>query len=446
MAIIKEKGDKMQTINQLDDLDNIQIVEDDRWTKETPYLIMHSIHAYPAKFPPFLASNAFEYAEEEGVSISKVADIFCGCGTTALESKRRDISFWGCDINPVAVLITKAKVENYDLNNIQNDYDRIIKLYKEKHEDNPFLKAKERLKYWYDETTYNNLFFLRESIKKALSTRNEVEQNLFFCIYSAILKQCSRWLQKSIKPQVDPRKKAVDVSSEFTKRYRLTYMAIEEMIKNNNILKADHEIEEANFLTYEDLPKVDLILTSPPYVTSYEYADLHQLSSLWLEYADDYRELRKGSIGSSYTDENIDHAVRSLNNSAKSIIAKLEEKQCILRKRRSVAEYYSNMQKAVEKCFEMLNDNGMAVYIIGDSEMKGVKLDNSKHLIETMLECGFTDIKISKREVSKGICVPYRDRKGKFTKQDDAFNRIYHEEYIISGRKNSHDYSIIDTK
>ena len=28
--------------------------------------------------------------------------------------------------------------------------------------------------------------------------------------------------------------------------------------------------------------EVDLIVTSPPYVTSYEYADLHQLSSLWL--------------------------------------------------------------------------------------------------------------------------------------------------------------------
>jgi hypothetical protein len=29
---------------------------------------------------------------------------------------------------------------------------------------------------------------------------------------------------------------------------------------------------------------VTLVITSPPYVTSYEYADLHQLTSIWLGY------------------------------------------------------------------------------------------------------------------------------------------------------------------
>ena len=32
---------------------------------------------------------------------------------------------------------------------------------------------------------------------------------------------------------------------------------------------------------------ISLIVTSPPYVTSYEYADLHQLTALWLEYTKD---------------------------------------------------------------------------------------------------------------------------------------------------------------
>ena len=32
---------------------------------------------------------------------------------------------------------------------------------------------------------------------------------------------------------------------------------------------------------------VDLVITSSPYVTSYEYADIHQLSTIWLDLADD---------------------------------------------------------------------------------------------------------------------------------------------------------------
>ena len=45
---------------------------------------------------------------------------------------------------------------------------------------------------------------------------------------------------------------------------------------------------------------VDIQITSSPYVTSYEYADLHQLSTLWLEYATDLSEYRKEFIGTSY--------------------------------------------------------------------------------------------------------------------------------------------------
>ncbi len=45
---------------------------------------------------------------------------------------------------------------------------------------------------------------------------------------------------------------------------------------------------------------VSLIVTSPPYVTSYEYADLHQLTALWFDYTKDLTDFRKRFIGTSY--------------------------------------------------------------------------------------------------------------------------------------------------
>ena len=74
---------------------------------------IHRIHSYPARFPAFITTKALQYAEQSGVEVRTVADIFCGCGTTAVEAKRSGKDFWGCDINPVATLIAQVKTTHY---------------------------------------------------------------------------------------------------------------------------------------------------------------------------------------------------------------------------------------------------------------------------------------------------------------------------------------------
>ena len=90
------------------------------------------------------------------------------------------------------------------------------------------------------------------------------------------------------------------------------------MIKANNgsdVTGASQtEIITANFLDSSvEHPKVDMIITSPPYVTSYEYADLHQLSALWLGFTEDYKNLREGSIGSLHHIYNFDKELKSFS-------------------------------------------------------------------------------------------------------------------------------------
>ena len=105
----------MVTLNNGYNINYDKICVDTEWNEsDNEELTMHTIHAYPAKFPAFIASKAFEYAKNEGVTIEKVADIFCGCGTVALESKIHNYDFWGCDINPVATLIARTKSCDYN--------------------------------------------------------------------------------------------------------------------------------------------------------------------------------------------------------------------------------------------------------------------------------------------------------------------------------------------
>lgn len=290
-----------------------------------------------------------------------------------------------------------------------------------------YKKANQRLKYWYYETTYCNLYKLYQAI------RTEVPEgkyrDAFECVFSSILKASSKWLTKSIKPQVDPEKREIDVMQQFDRQMNKFLRALTEI----EVPDTQTMIKCINFLEERELPKTDLIITSPPYVTSYEYADLHQLSSLWLGYTTDYRELRKGSIGSVYNSDSFTLDVQKLNNTGKTVVEALENIGMPSSKVKSVARYYSNMQDAVERCHSMLSDNGMVFFVVGDTEYKGVKIPNSKHLLEALLDNGFRDIKIGKRTISKRICIPYRDEKGKFSK-DKSKRKVYHEEFIISGR------------
>lgn len=407
------------------------IVVDERWNfSDNNEYLMHTLHAYPAKFPAFIASKAFDYAKKEGVNVKTVSDIFCGCGTVALEAKAQGKDFWGCDINPVATLIAKAKSATYNTSTIEKYYFNIQHMINQTLVQ-PVLyqQANERLKYWFSVTSYNELYKIKTAIEQCVP--NGKYKTAFLCLFSSILKASSRWLTKSIKPQIDPDKKEADVQKLFACQYRKFSRAVNEL----DVVKTTSKIviRNGNFLNIDNLPKVDLVITSPPYVTSYEYADLHQLSSLWLDFTEDYRDLRQGSIGSVYNSENFQLEVDELNVIGQSIVNKLRDNGKTTAKVRSVARYYLDMQHVVERCGNMLNKGGMAFFVVGDTEYKGIKIMNSEHLIQSLLDAGFSDIKLAKRRISNKLLTPYRDKTGKFS-SDKNQRTIYHEELIISGR------------
>ncbi len=391
---------------------------------------MHRIHAYPAKFPAFITEKALDFAKKQGLHVSKIADIFCGCGTVAYEAKRNNIDFWGCDINPVATLIAKVKSRKYSSRWLKKYYYMILANYESIECDNQYQKANPRLQYWYDEEHYTELFRLRMAIDK--STPISSEYRLFFiCALSNILKASSKWLTKSIKPQIDPNKVPCNALVSFKNQVEFMIRANED---SDALASSKTEIITGNILELNIPSGVDMIISSPPYVTSYEYADLHQLSSLWLNYASDYRNFRKGSIGSIYNDFNFQKEVKNVNNSGQKIVFSLYNHD--KSKARSIAKYYLDMQKVASICYNMLNTNGLAIFVIGNTEYKSVRIDNVRHLAESLFSSGFRTVLVTKRKISNKILTPYRDKNGKFT-TDVSGRRIYSEEFILCGRKDA---------
>lgn len=396
--------------------------------EEKEYKI-HRIHAYPAKFPYFITTKALEYAKFIKHDINTIADIFCGCGTTAFEARRNQIDYWGCDINPVATLIAKTKSRKYKSKLLNKYMYSILKYFTTEPIENHYPNANSRLKYWYYEKQYNELKHLKNSIITQVPPNSDYLL-FFLCAFSNILKKTSIWLTKSIKPQVDPQKVPADTLSAFTKQYYFMLSANDEI---DTSLNTKVTIKTGSILSERTVtPIVDLIITSPPYVTSYEYADLHQLSSLWLDYSKDYRDLRMGSIGSIHHDYNFSSEWKRLNITGHRIVSLLLDQHKI--KAQSVAKYFLDMQAVSTKAYNMLNVNGHALFVVGNTEYKGVRIENAQHLVESLLNAGFKEIRATKRKISKKILTPYRDKLGKFS-SDSTHHKIYNEEFILIGRK-----------
>jgi len=387
---------------------------------------MHKIHAYPAKFPSLIAKQAFAYAEKCKLELRTVADIFCGCGTVAVEAKRKGVDFWGCDINPVAVLIAEAKSKDYDIQIVRKLRDRIINYFEKSRLKPNYSKSNQRIQYWFDEQHYIDLQKLKKIILKQVA--DEDYKKLFLCIFSSILKGTSKWLTKSIKPQIDSDKTPPAVKKLFEKQAGVVIKAIEEA--DYSEVPSQVTIDRQNILEVEEEGFADMIVTSPPYVTSYEYADLHQLSALWLDYADDHTELRVDSIGSLYN-VGKDNCPDGLTPTARKIVNYFEWNKT---QTRSVARYYSDMQQFAIKAYSILRERGLAIFVIGDTEFRGHRIENAKCLCESMIQAGFTIKDITKRAVINKLLPSHRDENGKFT-SDKSARSIYSQEYIIIGRK-----------
>lgn len=396
--------------------------------KEDP---IHRIHSYPAKFPAFITTKALQYAEQQGVDVKVVADVFCGCGTTAVEAKRNGKHFWGCDINPVATLIAKVKTRCYRDATLVRYFDAIQEEFRSAApapEDRE--RIGDRIRYWFEEQNIENLMRLDLAIRRRTPPTSPYRA-FFRCAFSNILKPTSRWLTKSIKAQLDPRKSPRGVMEAFEDQFA----AMRTANRQNRFPDAGQQvsIRTRNFLApTEPSCRADLIVTSPPYVTSYDYADIHQLSTLWLRCAD-YRALRKNMLGNQCGVEPPDPAaVDALGPTAEETYRGLLRQD--RRKARSVARYFLDMDKAVAKCRRILNDGGMAVFVIGNTQYKGVRIDNAQHLADCMARAGFRNVETVPRKVSWKIMTPYRDARGRFTR-DSTQRRVYGEEFVVVGRR-----------
>ena len=369
----------------------------------------HALHSYPAKFIPQLVNELI-------ISFSKpgdlIADIFAGSGTTNLEAMCLGRHSLAIDVNPVASLITRAKTAIVEpealilasaqvlanaLDSAQNqsiESEIVVGLLKGKN--------MERLHHWFSPENIVILAFLLEEIQKA----EDVDlRDLLLLIFSSSLKPASNWLDWSVKPQLDCRpllptdpadiqpnvryrRQVPGVAEVFTRKAKdvaRRYSASAEHLRQQACYRPEVICDDINRHSLGK-DRFDAVITSPPYLTSYEYADLHQLTAYWLWNTQTVTSFKKlGFIGTQlYEEKMVEEAL--VTSASLDLMRKVMKP--LAQKR--VERYFASMQRCFATTYEALKPGGHFCIVIGNSRFRGYEIDNHKVFLELLEPLGFS--------------------------------------------------------
>ena len=406
----------------------------------------HDYHRYPAKFIPQLVERLFdEYLPTRDAHVNPqrqltalktlgVNDPFMGCGTTIVSAISRGFIASGTDVNRIAFLITKVKATPIQPEYLAKKISAFLSALSQDIE--PLIPQNhiERIKYWFSDEIANDLGRILRAINEE---EEEIVRDFFLVAFSHILKTCSVWLQTSTKPTRDPSKQPAKPFDALRRHLRKMQRGNEAFY---NIVppKTREHLGEYLQIKIGDARKqaapdasVELIVSSSPYVTSYEYADLHQLSTIWLDFTDDLSEYRKAFIGTSYKSSD---ARKPRSQIARDIVEKMS--QASAKMAREVETYFVDMESVFDESFRILKPGGRCCYVIGNTQLKGVDILNAEAFADSLQHSGFALDRIIKREIPSKILPQKRDKKtGRFASNQDADAEAYPIEYIVIGRK-----------
>jgi len=416
-------------------------------TKDTTRLT-HGYHRYPAKFIPQLVDKLLdEYVRD--VPRPVVNDLFMGSGTTIVCAIERGYAATGTDINPVAHLITRAKATPLEPEALDRAMEALTKDLARSRK-RAYVPASDRLDYWFAPETKRELGQILAHLR---AVNDAAVQTFLLCCFSHILKPCSIWLRGSTKPTRARAKTPAQPIPTFlahlrkmAARNRAFWETVPQHTRENIGEYLDVRCQDARQQPCAD-NSVDIQITSSPYVTSYEYADLHQLTALWLEYADDLKEFRARFIGTGQPKATADgrqptavsgqrSAVTQRLSSAigREVVAQLQDKDAGLA--RAVEAFFADMHACFAETYRILKPGGRAGYVIGNTTLKGVAILNAQVFAETMQAVGLEIERVVEREIPSKILPQTRDPvTGRFARPSANHVHAYPVEYIVVGRK-----------
>lgn len=343
-----------------------------------------SIHPFPARMAPDLALKSLE-SLDAGI----VLDPMTGSGTVARVARQRNLDAIGFDLDPLAVLISKVGTTPVEDSEVAYWQDRFIELAKASNACEVILpwidgdKDSERfVDYWFGETQRYDLRRIAYAltVSKEIGIPQDIE-DLFRVALSRIIvtkHQAASLAQDTShsRPHRVALESNYDVFDGFEKSLRAVRKRVSLIPKKGKTIISRGDARNMTSLADES---IDAVLTSPPYLNAIDYMRGHRMSLIWLGHRyGDLTTTRSNSIGTERRpdcpfDQESFQAIKDAMGALSSLPPRYHG---------MIERYVMDLHAIVAEICRVMKDNATATFVMGNSCLKGVYIQNSEALAQ----------------------------------------------------------------
>jgi hypothetical protein len=362
----------------------------------------HGLFQYPAMMVPQVTKSIIEKIVEVHPDIKIISDPFVGSGTVMTEAMLRGFSFFGTDINPLAVLLCRVKSGPFYINILSQksiELKERIKIDKETKIEIDFHNRNK----WFTKSAQIWLSKIYRSIK----TEQEVWARRFFWVALAETVRLTSNSRTStfklhIRTQEDIEARKINIIEVFErilKRNLCEFNNLAEMLEKNDLLdsgnyKKSVEISLLDARTIDKEIKANVIITSPPYGdndTTVSYGQHSYLPLQWIDFSDIDENIKKDdflvstheidyrSLGGhrGVTGEETQYLLEQSYN-LKNFIDELHDKPRDRTIR--VISFFRDLDKCINPILKGLQNGGIIVLVLGNRKVGGRRVPLDKIL------------------------------------------------------------------
>lgn len=371
-----------------------------------------NLHRYPATMLPQIG---IKLLQDFGVTSGNLLDPYCGSGSSFASGLEQGIKeMYGFDINPLAILISKAKFTKVNVNAIIEEKialrNAIFEFVKDENNLSKLpLPNITNIDFWFSKEVLQGLNVIKHFIYKI---ENEALRNLFLVPFSETVRECSFTRNKEFKlykmKQEDILNFNPDVLGVYFKKLNDTIF----IYSNIYFPKLNKDVSiEVNYKKFESKHEFfDTVLTSPPYGdsrTTVAYGQFSTLSNEWIgiDYARKIDGMLMGGKKAKYLYS------KGVMADYISEIEKRDTKRAL-----EVSAFYKDLKHSIDKVAESVKKGGKVFYVVGNRTVKSIQLPTDQFIAEQFEQNQFKHITTIERALS-GKAMPSKNsptnKKGK---------------------------------
>lgn len=355
------------------------------------------VHPFPARMAPKLALEALTDVRPGG----RVLDPMCGSGTVLREALMRGLNAAGRDVDPLAVLMSRVATTSPDRTRTLEVAEAVLQRARNllransleipTIDDDP--EAVAYVRYWFGPDQERQL----RALALALSEQSTPASDILKLALSRMIirKESGASLARDVshsRPHRVSASSSFDVLAEFVPSVERIIAAIE-ILPN-----AEVSVRLGDARQLDDIVdcSVAAVVTSPPYLNAIDYIRGHRLALIWLGASlRQLRHIRSSSVGAErapstdYDVTRIDALLRHCSGAA-ALPPRL---------RNMVRRFAGDMDMVLAETTRVLEPGGLAAFVIGNSLIRGVSIDNAAILSAAAWHYGLSLTDRSEREI-----------------------------------------------